>query len=140
MANLEDQIQERIQQFVTEISALVRQAAIESVQSALSGEPFPVTTFRARPTNGRRRAKVLQPQAQARAGKRSPFQIAATEHKVTEFLRKNPGQGVEKIAAALNTSTKELVLPIRHLLGEKKIRTQGQRRATRYFPAPKKGA
>ena len=30
--------------------------------------------------------------------------------------------------------TKDLALPIRKLVGQKQIRTEGQRRATRYFP------
>jgi hypothetical protein len=41
---------------------------------------------------------------------------------------------MESIARALNMTTKELVLPARKLLLEKKIVAKGQKRATRYFP------
>ncbi len=49
---------------------------------------------------------------------------------VGNHIKSNPGQGVEQIAKALSTTTKELTLPIRKLLGDKKITSKGQKRAT----------
>ena len=62
------------------------------------------------------------------------FVTIQNEHQVGNHIKSNPGQGVEQIAKALGTSTKELTLPIRKLLGDKKITSKGQKRATRYFP------
>ncbi|MFO0759505.1 MAG: hypothetical protein U0359_23640 [Byssovorax sp.] len=53
---------------------------------------------------------------------------------VFNHIKSNPNQGVEQIAKALGTSTKELTLPIRKLLADKKITSKGQKRATRYSP------
>jgi predicted transcriptional regulator len=53
---------------------------------------------------------------------------------VFNHIKTNAGQGVEQIAKALGTTTKELTLPIRKLLAEKKVTSKGQKRATRYFP------
>jgi len=50
------------------------------------------------------------------------------------YIKRNSGQTMESIARALNMTTKELVLPARKLLLEKKIVAKGQKRATRYFP------
>ena len=53
--------------------------------------------------------------------------------RVWEHIRANSGQGVEQIAKELGTSTKELSLPLRKLLAEKKIVSKGEKRATKYF-------
>lgn len=41
---------------------------------------------------------------------------------------------MEQIAKTLGTTTKELALPAKKLIAEKKIKTKGERRATKYFP------
>jgi hypothetical protein len=42
---------------------------------------------------------------------------------------------MEAIAKALATPTRDLNLPVKKLLAGKKIRVQGHKRATEYFPA-----
>ena len=42
---------------------------------------------------------------------------------------------MEAIGKALGTPTKDLNLPVKKLLAAKKIRVEGQKRATEYFPA-----
>jgi hypothetical protein len=39
-----------------------------------------------------------------------------------------------EIGKALNTSTKELALPVKKLVGAKPLSTKRQKRATTYFP------
>jgi hypothetical protein len=72
------------------------------------------------------------PRAKARAkgGKRTPEELEALTQNVLVHIKKNPGQRVEQIAAALGTRTKELALPIIKL--GKALKTQGQRRGTKY--------
>jgi predicted transcriptional regulator len=50
-------------------------------------------------------------------------------------IKSGPGQRMEEIAKGLGTSTSELTLPAKKLLADKKIKTKGERRATKYFPA-----
>ena len=53
--------------------------------------------------------------------------------RVLDHVKKNPGQGVEKISKAFRLRSKELTLPIGKLLESKKLKTTGQRRGTKYF-------
>jgi hypothetical protein len=79
------------------------------------------------------------PKARARAGrksaggKRPPAQLAALVTRTGEWIKANPGHGVEDMAKALNVRTKELALPIQKLLGARTIKKRGQKRATKYF-------
>jgi len=50
-----------------------------------------------------------------------------------DFVRSNPGQRGEHIAAALDTDTKALRAPMKRLIEERKIRTKGERRGMQYF-------
>jgi hypothetical protein len=53
--------------------------------------------------------------------------------KLHSFVAKNPGQRIEQVGKALGVATKELVLLVKKLVGEKKLSTKGQKRATTYF-------
>jgi hypothetical protein len=157
MSNAENNIKNRVDAFVNDLSDLIRQSALEAVAEALKkgGEvsSAPVARRPGRPAKvveapvaakpaGKpgRPAKSSTAASQAaaakrRAGeKRSPVLLAQVTDQVGNHIKSNPGQGVEQIAKALSTTTKELTLPIRKLLGDKKITSKGQKRATRYFP------
>jgi hypothetical protein len=51
----------------------------------------------------------------------------------------NPGQRMEHIARELGVATPEFMLPVRKLLADGKLRVQGQKRATQYYPAEDDG-
>jgi hypothetical protein len=159
MSNAEHTIKLRVDAFVNDLSELIRQSALEAVSDALKkggavaaapvarrpGRPAKVVEA---PVAAKPAAKVGRPAkassgsaasaaaaAKRRAGeKRSPVLLAQVTDQVGNHIKSNPGQGVEQIAKALSTTTKELTLPIRKLLGDKKITSKGQKRATRYFP------
>jgi hypothetical protein len=157
MSNAENNIKNRVDAFVNDLSDLIRQSALEAVAEALKkGGEVSVAPVARRPG---RPAKVVEAPvpakpagkpgrpakassaassaaaAKRRAGeKRSPVLLAQVTDQVGNHIKSNPGQGVEQIAKALSTTTKELTLPIRKLLGDKKITSKGQKRATRYFP------
>jgi hypothetical protein len=150
MSDAENQIRNRVDAFVNELSDLVREAALQAVADALKkGEPSaaparkagrpakaaaPVEPEEKKTTRARGRPAAAKG-AKRRAGeKRSPALLAQVTEQVFNHIKSNAGQGVEQIAKTLGTSTKELTLPIRKLLGEKKITSKGQKRATRYFP------
>ena len=159
MSNAENHIKARVDAFVNDLSDLIRQSALEAVGDALrkGGAPAPAAPVARRPGRpakvveapvaAKPAAKVGRPAkaagtsasaaaaAKRRAGeKRSPVLLAQVTDQVGNHIKSNPGQGVEQIAKALSTTTKELTLPIRKLLGDKKITSKGQKRATRYFP------
>ena len=54
--------------------------------------------------------------------------------KLEGAIKRKPGQRIEQIAVELRTRTKELALPAKKLIAAKKIRTTGNRRATKYYP------
>jgi hypothetical protein len=159
MSDAKNEIKNRVDAFVDELSALVRRAALEAVEQALGSKggapaaaparkpgrprkvvaaaPAPAAEEKKAPGRPRGRPAKAAPAAAAkrRAGeKRSPVLLAQVTEQVNNHVKSNPGQGVEQIAKALGTSTKELTLPIRKLLSDKKITSKGQKRATRYFP------
>ncbi len=161
MSNAETHIKAKVDAFVNDLSDLIRQSALEAVADALrkGGEiaaPAPAARRPGRPAKVVEAAPVAAKPAgkpgrpakaasassasaaaaaKRRAGeKRSPVLLAQVTDQVGNHIKSNPGQGVEQIAKALSTTTKELTLPIRKLLADKKITSKGQKRATRYFP------
>lgn len=154
MNDVENELRSRVDAFVNELSELIRRQALEAVEEVLKkgeissaprrvGRP-PKSLLSGGDEEGTRKAvgrprgrpaKVPTAAAKRRAGeKRTPQQLAQITDQVFGYIKTNGGQGVEQIAKALSTSTKELTLPIRKLLAEKKIGSKGQKRATRYFP------
>jgi hypothetical protein len=67
--------------------------------------------------------------------KRPPAELAKLTEKLGEYIKAHPGLRIEPIGKALSTPTKDLSLPIKKLLAAKKIRSEGQKRATEYFAA-----
>lgn len=79
-------------------------------------------------------AKKAAPAKRPVGAKRPPAEIAKLTEKLADYIKSNPGLGVEVIGKALATPTSDLTLPIKKLLGSKRIRFEGQKRATKYFP------
>jgi hypothetical protein len=131
MSNFEQQINQRVQTFVAEITELARRQAFETLSSALAGAGLLGDGRRGR--NGGRRGRVAA-LASAGNGRRSPDQIEATCQALVGEIGARPGQRIEQIGSAIGMRTKDLALPIRKLVREKRIRTEGHRRATKYFP------
>jgi hypothetical protein len=67
--------------------------------------------------------------------KRPPAELAKLVDRLGEYIKANPGQRMEAIAKALGEPTKDLTLPVKKLLAAKRIRSEGQKRATEYFAA-----
>ena len=132
MSNFEQQINQRVQTFVAEITELARQQALDTLSSALAGAGLLGHRRGARNGAGRRGARVAL--ATSAGGRRSADQIDATCQALLSEIGARPGQRIEQIGTAIGMRTKDLALPIRKLVGQKQVRTEGQRRATRYFP------
>jgi len=129
--SVQDQIRSSIDQFVVELTQLVRQAALESISQALGGQAAAAPARRGpgRPKGSGRPRKA----ARARGGRRSSGDVGETAQLLHAHVSSNPGQSISEIASALGSSSKELRLPVLKLIGDGKMHTTGQRRGTRYF-------
>jgi len=133
-STLDARLQSRINVFVEEISALVRESAVEAVHDAL--------TEGARPTRGRktatRKAATTRKAAGRKTGKRvrrTGAQVDALAQKALSAIQREPGRRLGEIAKELRSTAKDVRRPVQTLLDDKKVKTTGQRGGTRYFPA-----
>jgi hypothetical protein len=138
MANsqVSEQVRSRVESFVAELSDLIRRSAMETVQQALAGGDEAPRRGRRGAVGGRRGGAVVARATRARAkgAKRSPDELEKLTGQLLSYVKSNPGQRIEQIADGMGTSTKELNLPAKKLLGTKSIKTRGHKRATQYFP------
>jgi len=130
--SVSDRIRGRVEAFAEELSALIRDSAMETVREALGGGS-------SAPRRGGRGAARGASPAPVRGGrrekgqKRDPGEIERLTGRLLDYVKANPGQRVEQIAAGMNTVTKELNLPVKKLIAQKSLKTKGQKRATQYF-------
>jgi hypothetical protein len=135
MANISDTIRAALDAFVNDLSSLIQEAALESVEQALAD----ASTIPGRGGRGGRGARAAVPsfvslsQSRKKGAKRTPEELEQLIKKLHGYIAKNPGQRIEQIAQGLDISTKELNLPAKKLISEKKLSTKGQKRATTYF-------
>ncbi len=128
MSDADATLRDAVEAFVAQLKIIFQQSALEKVQSALGGEA-PRGKKRGRPT----KVRASAPRARRKGEKRAPDQLAALVKQLLSYVAKNPGQRIEQIGKAIGTPTKELALPAKKLIGEKKLTTKGQKRATTYF-------
>ena len=130
MPDLQRQINDRVAAFVSEITDIAREAAMETLSDALGSEQDRRRTGGL--SNGR---ASVTPRRRSAGGKRAPHEIQRTAEALHAHVTANPGERMEDIARALGSTTRDLALPVKKLLSDKRIRTEGQKRATRYYPA-----
>ncbi|MEP7049595.1 MAG: DNA-binding protein [Pseudomonadota bacterium] len=130
MAIISDTIRAALDSFVDDISNLIQQAALESVEQALAGASAIPSRRGARASAAPAFAALA---SRKKGAKRTPEELEQLIKKLHGYIAKNPGQRIEQIAASLDISTKELNLPAKKLISEKKLSTKGQKRATTYF-------
>ncbi len=136
-SNLDVRLQSRISAFVVEINALVREAAVEAVQEALtkgSGRARRSPTKKARKKATKKRGKRVR---------RTGAQVDALAARALTAIRRKSGRRLGEIAKELRVATKDVRRPVQTLLDEKKVKTTGQRGGARYSPgggAAKKSA
>ena len=123
MDNLQNEISARVEAFVAEITELARAAAYQTLNSALEG---------GQPVSGRGVTTLLRGR---RGGKRTAEEIAQMADAFLAHVTANPGHRMEHIAKELGVATPEFMLPVRKLLADGKLRVEGQKRATQYYPA-----
>ncbi|MBK7644983.1 MAG: hypothetical protein IPJ19_18385 [Planctomycetes bacterium] len=65
-------------------------------------------------------------------GRRSSADVADLAGALLSHLEQHPGQRGEQIAAALDTDTRTIRLPLKKLIEERKVKTKGVARGTSY--------
>ena len=132
MSDFQNEMNRTVQGFVAQITELARRAAIDTLESAFGGR---IGNGAAASLLGTGRAG--RPKG-GRGAKRSPADLAALSDKVASFVKANPGLRIEQINKQMNTTTKDLALPIRKLISEGVITAKGKKRSTTYFAGKKR--
>lgn len=130
-----NEIQTLVESFVSQVQLLAKKAALEDVVAQLSGSVAPGhKRGPGRPKgSGGGGGGTIKP---IRKGtRRSAADVEAMGEALVTHVRANPGQGADEIAKALGTDVGTMRLPMQALLKAKKVKTQGQRRGTKYFVA-----
>ncbi len=135
--NTDSAIRARIETFVDELTGQIRDAALEAVQEALSGET------RATPGRKKRRKAKATKTTKKKRVRRTAAQVEATAQRILAHVKAKPGKRLGAIAKSLRMETKDVRGPAFALVAAKKLKTTGQRGGTRYFAkgaAPRKAA
>ncbi len=117
--SLDSQIHARISSFAAELSALVKQAALESVHAALGGTA---------PAAAKRSTTVAK-----RGPGRPKANGVVDADQILAHVRANPGVQSSEIASAFRLSVAEARDALTKLMASKAVRREGQKRGTRYF-------
>lgn len=118
-------IQALIDSFVADIGELAKQIALEQLKTAFGSvklAPLPLSS----PTSTSWSAR----QGRSRRGQR---EIEALRSRLLAVIADNPGCRAEDINGALGTRTPQIAQPLRRLVSERLVRTEGVRRGTKYF-------
>jgi hypothetical protein len=136
MKDFEAVLEKKIEEFVDELQALVRDAALAAVQDALGAKNVKVAKPGPKKAPKKRAAEApTSKKAPTKpVGRRSPEQLSRTVAKLRAQIKANPGQSMEELASKLGTETKVLALPVKKLLARGEVRKEGVKRNTRYFP------
>ena len=142
-SSLDQEIQDRIHSFLSELSGLVKRSALEAVHEVLGqngaprrGPGRPRGPGRRGPGRPRKAGRPGRPGRAARGGKRvrrSPEELSQISARVLAQVRSKAGQRLEEIGRALKTDTAILKRPVAMLVASKKLKTTGQKRGTKYF-------
>lgn len=146
-ADINSQINSRIQSFVAELADLVRVASLEAVLAALGGSAAPQLRGPGRPKGSGRKpgrpakaASLAPPQRRAgRRVRRSSEDVGATAAKLLAFVKAHDGKRLEEISKGLGIDSADLKLPAQKLIAAKSLRTTGQKRGTKYHLAAAAG-
>ena len=134
MPNTDSQIRSAVDEFVTQITELVRQQAVEAVREALGdGAPARAPRRKKAAKRGRKAGKKAGRRSTGKRVRRSAEDLEALGGSLLAYVRANPGQGIEDISKGLRADSKDLKRPVTLLLEADKLRTEGQKRGTKYF-------
>ncbi len=132
--SIDQQIADRVDAFVADLTDLIRQSAVEAVRETLEGSAPARRALRA-PRASAAAAPARSPRPAKRGGgriRRTAADLDELCKTILDYLGSNPASGVEQIAAGTGIPSAELKRPIVQLLENKSIKKKGQRRGTKY--------
>jgi hypothetical protein len=128
MENLHVQIEERINGMVGDVLVLIRRAANDAINQALSGVGA-VEPSRARQTRSQRRTSPAKPYV-----RRSAEELTNLCDRLYQQIEQRPGEAMAVHAEALSIAARDLGVVMRRLKTLGRVRSVGERDRTRYFP------
>jgi hypothetical protein len=131
MSDFQNEMNRTVQGFVAQISELARRAALETLESAFSERPARTAGRASVAATATPSVTVGRPRG-GKGAKRTQADIDALAERLVSFVKTNPGLRIEQINKELGTTTKDLALPIRKLVGEGYLSSKGQKRSTTY--------
>lgn len=131
---MQNDIRTLVNDFTTQLEQTIRRMALEQVLEALGGGGTPFSRGPGRP----RKNAAARPAP--KGGKRDAASLDEMGAAILAFVQANPGLGAIEIAEAVKSDVGTVRLPIQKLLADRKLRTQGQRRGTKYFAAGSGGS
>ena len=129
------EIQALIDSFVESLGEIGKRIALEQLKQAFGTAKLPPVR---RSSSAAPSAPAPAPAAaSARRGRsrRGQREIEGLRDKLLAVISDNPGCRAEDINRALGTKTPQIAQPLRRLVAEQLVRTEGARRGTRYFRA-----
>lgn len=122
---IQNQIQDRISAFVTELDLLVRKNTLEALQSMLSGGAAQA------PRRGRPAGRGRKPGRPKGSG-RASADLGPASEKVLAHVQGNDGQGISTIAAATGLDLKVAKKVAGQMLASGQLAKSGAKRGTVY--------
>ena len=128
-------IQALIDSFVADLGELAKQIALEQLKTAFGSvklAPLPPPSSASSFSSSASSASSAAAARRSRA-RRAQHEIEALRNKLLTVISDNPGCRAEDINSALGTRTPQIAQPLRRLVADRLVRTEGARRGTRYF-------
>ena len=124
MSDINKDIEGRVSAFVSELTDLIRQAAVAEVAEVLgAGKATPARAVAAKAPSAKRAGT---------RGRRTPEQIGATLETIIAYIKSNPNTRSEKIRKALKLPTAVMHDALTRLRDAKKLKMKGVKRAATY--------
>jgi hypothetical protein len=136
MTEIEQRINDLVSSFINDITKLARQAALDTLAEALAGVGGTVISDLRFPSarGGRRGKGAVYGSRRPKGAKRAQGEIEKLKDAVLSHIKEHPGERIEQINGHMGTRTSDLSLPLKKLIADGAVRTEGDRRATKYFP------
>jgi pyruvate/2-oxoglutarate dehydrogenase complex dihydrolipoamide acyltransferase (E2) component len=133
MDDVQRQLQARVDDFVADLTEMIRAAALEAVHEALGAGKAAPTKKRAtkkRATNKRatKKAPARRGRPRGAASMPDPKLMAA----IVKQLKQRPIQGVEELSKAIGVPSAKLKPSVGQLLDDGAIKRKGKARGTKY--------
>ena len=139
MADTNDMIRARVDNFVADLTDLIHQAILDNIQQALGQAASPAPRRVGRPKGSTNKPAEVggvsatpKRGSKKRGGKRTSAELEEMASQLLSFVDSNPASNIEEIGRGTGIPTKDLALPVKKLLGEGRLKKKGQKRATRY--------